>query len=175
MRYATITILALAVVLYAGAAFAQHGHGPGGSMGPGNSMGHGMNASSHDNGNGANSTQPHLDSVLAKNTVIAGKIQKLTGMPATTACDGFKNLGQCVAAAHVSQNLHIPFDCLRAAMTGKATTDTACSKAASTSTTGKMSLGKAIQTLSPNSDHTAEAKKAQKQADQDIKDSSKSS
>jgi hypothetical protein len=182
MKYATITVLALAVLLYAGAAIAQHGHGPGGnmgpggSMGPGNSMGHGMNTSSHGSGGGSSSTskRPTINDLLTKNPTIAGKIATLTGMSAQDACNGFKNLGQCVAAAHVANNhLGIKFDCLKADMTGIAPTDPKECPAGTGSS--KMSLGKAIQTLSPNSDHTAEAKKGQKQADQDIKDSNKSS
>jgi hypothetical protein len=42
---------------------------------------------------------------LTDNTKLADKISKLTGMSATSACQGFKNLGQCVAAAHVAKNL----------------------------------------------------------------------
>ena len=40
--------------------------------------------------------------VLSHNTAIAGKIKSLTGEDAQTACNGFKNMGQCVAAAHVA-------------------------------------------------------------------------
>jgi hypothetical protein len=96
--------------------------------------------------------------VLSHNTAIAGKIQSLTGQDAQTACSGFKNLGQCVAAAHVAKNLDIPggFAALKAKMTG----------------TGSMSLGKAIEQLSPNANAKSEAKKANKQADDDMKESS---
>ncbi len=96
--------------------------------------------------------------VLSHNTAIAGKIKSLTGEDAQTACGGFKNLGQCVAAAHVAKNLDIPggFDALKAKVTG----------------TGSMSLGKAIEQLSPNANAKSEAKKANKQADDDMKESS---
>jgi hypothetical protein len=40
--------------------------------------------------------------------------------PAQQSCSGFKNLGQCVAAAHVSKNLGIGFACLKSDMTGTA-------------------------------------------------------
>jgi hypothetical protein len=78
----------------------------------------------------------------------------LTGQDAQTACGGFKNIGQCVAAAHVAKNLDIPggFDALKAKLTGS----------------GSVSLGKAIKELSPNADAKAEAKKANKQADDDL-------
>jgi hypothetical protein len=116
-----------------------------------------------------------MDQILSKNTQLAGKIQTLTGMSAQQACAGFKNLGQCVAAAHVSKNLDISFACLRSDMTGQAPAKGAnCPATAATSgTPGKtMRLGKAIQALSPTSDSKTEAKKATRQADQDINESS---
>ena len=89
------------------------------------------------------------------------------------ACSGFKNLGQCVAAIHVSHNLNISFDCLRADMTaGAVPQGTTCPAGTGSS---KMSLGKSIQTLSPNSSGKSEAKTAEKQANSDIKDAEKSS
>jgi len=96
--------------------------------------------------------------VLSHNTAIAGKIKSLTGEDAQTACNGFKNMGQCVAAAHVAKNLDIPggFDALKAKVTG----------------TGSMSLGKAIEQLSPNANARSETKKANKQAADDMKESS---
>lgn len=166
-----ISMLALAVVLYAGSGFAQHGHA--GTMGSGTDHGK-MSAKS---GSGSDSTHGvTIDQQLSKNTTIAGKIAKLTGQPATQACNGFKNLGQCVAAAHVSKNLGISFDCLKLAMTGKATAGATCTapSAASKSGTTTMSLGRAIHTLSPTVNANTEAKKAKKQADQDLKDSSNS-
>ncbi len=92
--------------------------------------------------------------VLSHNTVIAGKIKTLTGENATSACDGFKNLGQCVAAAHVAKNLDIPggFAALKAKMTG----------------TSAVSLGKAIEQLAPSANAKSEVKKANKQAEQDL-------
>jgi len=95
--------------------------------------------------------------VLSHNTAIAGKIKTLTGKDATSACEGFKNLGQCVAAAHVAKNLDIPggFDALRAKTTG----------------TRAVSLGKAIELLAPNANAKSEAKKANKQAEQDLNES----
>ena len=92
--------------------------------------------------------------VLSHNTAIAGKIKTLTGEDATKACDGFKNLGQCVAAAHVAKNLDIKggFDALKGKMTG----------------TGGVSLGKAIEELEPSANAKAESKRANKQAKQDM-------
>jgi hypothetical protein len=115
-------------------------------------------------GSHGSATSPHSDvshgspsDVLSHNTAIAAKIKRLTGKDAETACSGFKNLGQCVAAAHVAKNLDIPggFDALRAKMTGS----------------GSVSLGKAIQELAPDADHKAEAKRANKQASDDLNES----
>lgn len=108
--------------------------------------------------------------ILTKNTALAGKIQKLTGMPAEQACTGFKNLGQCVAAAHVSKNLGISFACMQANMTGQAPVK-GSSCPAGTGSSKSMSLGKAIQTLRPTADSKAESKKATKQADADVRES----
>jgi hypothetical protein len=94
--------------------------------------------------------------VLSHNTAIADKIKALTGEDATTACDGFKNLGQCVAAAHVAKNLNITggFDALKAKVTG----------------TGAVSLGKAIQSFAPTANAKSEIKKANHQASDDMKE-----
>jgi hypothetical protein len=95
--------------------------------------------------------------VLSHNAAVAGKIKTLTGEDATSACNGFKNLGQCVAAAHVAKNLDIPggFDALKAKTTG----------------TGAVSLGKAIEQLAPSANAKSEAKKANRQAEQDLNES----
>src|SRR5258708_28282618 len=113
---------------------------------------------SHAAGAAANGDMSHgsPSTVLSHNTAIAGKIQTLTGQDGQTACSGFKNLGQCVAAAHVARNLDIPggFDALKAKVTG----------------TGAVSLGKAIEGFAPNADAKAEAKKANKQPSDDLQD-----
>ncbi len=116
-------------------------------------------SSSHDAGSAAHSDMHGSPSdVLSHNTAIAGKIKSLTGQDAQTACGGFKNMGQCVAAAHVAKNLDIPggFDALRAKVTG----------------TGAVSLGTAIKGFAPNADAKAEVKKANKQASDDLKETS---
>src|SRR2546425_11890236 len=106
MKHLHVSMLCLAVALYSGSAFAQHGHMGGSSHG----------AASHGSMNGASSGSTHrmaIDQQLSKNTKLSGKIQKLTGMPAQQSCDGFKNLGQWVAAAHVSKNPGISFACMK--------------------------------------------------------------
>jgi len=75
---------------------------------------------------------------------------------------GFKNQGQFIAALHVSKNLNIPFDQLKAKVTG-----VAVQANGQTTTSTPMSLGKAIRELRP--DMTADqandaAKLAEKQA-----------
>jgi hypothetical protein len=97
------------------------------------------------------------DTILSHNTKLSSKLDSLLpkGLTAQQACSGFKNLGQCVAAIHVSHNLGIPFDEMKAKMTGA----------------GSESLGKIIHDLKPDVNAKAEAKKGQKQADQDMSES----
>ncbi|MFB3924343.1 MAG: hypothetical protein ACE145_21695 [Terriglobia bacterium] len=97
--------------------------------------------------------------LLTQNTKLSSKLQTL--LPAGTdlqqASAGFKNLGEFVAAVHVSQNLNIPFDQLKAKMTGP----------------DAMNLGKAIHDLRPDVKAKAEAKRAKKQAKQEIAETQK--
>ena len=159
-RLATVmltTALCLSV-----SAYAQHGRGMSGGVGGGmsSSMGH-HSAMNTPSGASGSHGQRTMQEKLSTNSDLAGKISKLAGMPAQQACAGFKNLGQCMAAAHVSQNLGIPFANLKNAMLGLNPDGT-------TSATSKpMSLGKAIQTLAPQVDSKAEAKKGSQQAKQD--------
>jgi len=173
MKMTRIPMLSLTVALYATAALAQHAH-TGGTMsgGLGSGMGHSTGSSNHRNSGSTKTTssgsthQPTVNDILTKNPAIGSKIQTLTGMPASQACTGFKNLGQCVAAAHVSKNLRISFDCLKSDMTGTAPQGTSCPAGTGTKS---MSLGKAIQTLDPTADQKAESKKGQTEAKQDMK------
>lgn len=97
-----------------------------------------------------------MSDLLTQNTKLSSKIQTLTGKDPQVACEGFKNLGECVAAAHVANNVSgITFDDLRSRMTG----------------TDAKSLGNAIHELNTNVDASAEAKKAKKQAHEDLKSS----
>lgn len=97
-----------------------------------------------------------VGSHLEKNTHLANRLQGLLppGTDLQTASSGFKNLGQFVAAAHVSHNLGIPFDQLKSKMTGES----------------PVSLGKAIQELRPDVEAGSEAKKAEQQAKRAIKE-----
>ncbi len=160
------------MLLLSVAVFAQHGHGPGSAPmgGPpsgtpmgGSSAGMGSNSGRAtgrpgDMGSAAqNMGKQSPTQVLSQNTKLSSNLDKLlpNGMNAQQACDGFKNLGQCVAAIHVAHNLNIPFADLKTKMTGK----------------GAESLGKAIKTLKPDADAKAEAKKANKQAEKDLNES----
>ena len=160
MKRSTLFLTTLAVLLYLSVipAFAQHGGHGGGAAG-----GHGA-ASTHSEGNshnggteGSRASRPTVADHLEDNTRLASKLNGL--LPAGTnlqlAAQGFKNLGQFVAAVHVSKNLGIPFEDLKAKMMGP----------------GAMSLGKAIQALDPKADAKAETKKARQEAKEDMKES----
>lgn len=161
--------LMIAFVLTSALAFAQHGHGGGGGMGGGASVSHGPmsgpststhgNSGSHDT-KGPNSTsgtksRQTIDQKLDGNPKLSAKLQSLlpAGTDLKTAAAGFKNFGQFVAAVHVSHNLGIPFDQLKAKMTGA----------------NAESLGKAIKELKPDANAKAETKKAEQEAKDDDK------
>ncbi len=91
-----------------------------------------------------------------KNTQLAQRLQSLLppGTDLTTAAAGFKNAGQFIAAAHVSNNLGIPFESLKKEIEGQG------------------SLGKAIQVLKPDlpkNELSMEVKTAERQAAEDMK------
>ena len=163
MKRSTLIVFAAMAVAFNAPAFAQRSShpspgGPPSGRGPGN--GSDMSGS-HPAGATAHTDMSHAspNDVLSHNTAIADKIKALTGKDdAQTACGGFKNLGQCVAAAHVAKNLNIlgGFDALKAKVTG----------------TGAVSLGKAIKGFAPDIDAKAETKKANQQASDDLKESS---
>jgi hypothetical protein len=131
-------------------AFAQHGHGGG--------MASSMHGSSHSSSthgsSGGQSGQSSISTRLSSNTKLASKLQSLLppGTDLQTAASGFKNLGQFVAAVHVSHNLGIPFDQLKAKMQGPPT----------------ESLGKAIHELKPDANAKAETKTAESEANNDM-------
>lgn len=164
MKHKHLVLIVALTFAFSSPALAQRGHG-GGS--PASHVAMGSGNSSHGEGNSGEATN-HMDmshaspsTVLSHNTAIANKIKALTSEDAMTACSGFKNLGQCVAAAHVAKNLSIPggFAALKAKMMG----------------TGGTSLGKAIEALEPTAKSKAEVKKANKQASDDMKEAETSS
>lgn len=163
-HFVLITALSAFSLAFSLPALAQRGHGGGPPAGHGPGMANSGGPNSNANGNAMNHTDMSHASpstVLSHNTAIAGKIKTLTGEDAATACDGFRNLGQCVAAAHVAKNLNITggFDALKAKVTG----------------TGAMSLGKAIASFQPSANAKSEVKKANQQASDDMKEAESNS
>ena len=163
MKSRLALILVVSTALLGIPVYAQHGHGGGGGGASMSTHGHSMDSHSADSHATASSStrsegkQSSVSERLSDNTKLSGKLQGL--LPAGTnlqqASQGFKNLGQFVAAVHVSHNLGIPFDQLKAKMTGPPA----------------ESLGKAIEQLQPTANAKAETKKANQQADQDMDDS----
>ena len=179
MKRVFLLVTSLAVALFFGMpAFAQHGGGHGGgppsgggpgmggpgmggSMGRGGTMGGTRGNGSMGGPNVGSQSVSHSSptSLLSTNTHLASTLQSRlgsmlpSGMSLTDAASGFKNLGQFIAAVHVSHNLGIPFSDLKDKMTSG------------------DSLGKAIKALKPDAKSKAEAKKANKQAKEDIKES----
>jgi hypothetical protein len=144
-------------------------------LGTSNGQGHGESVS-HDRDqvkNGADAKGDHdsntnwqtkFNARLQTHPELASKLAKLmpAGTDVTAAENGFKNQGQFIAALHVSKNLNIPFDQLKAKVTG-----VTVQANGQTTTSTPMSLGKAIHELRP--DMTADqandaAKLAEKQA-----------
>jgi len=157
-----LTVLAVALPLGTLPALAQRGHtrgarphgaGRGASSAPSHSRSKTPSSTTSTTG-GKVSVSEHL----ARNTQLAQKLEGLLNVHSLTALQmdahGFKNLGQFVAAAHVSHNLGIPFDQLKAEVVGQ-----------------HESLGKAIHQLSPHVNAKNEAKKAQQEAKQDLEES----
>lgn len=160
-------------------AFGQHPHGGAGG-GAGGSHGAAMSNGATDHGNNSSTSAKGASgsptTLLTKNSKLdnnlTSKLQSKgllpAGMDLKDACAGFKNLGQCVAAIHVSHNLDVPFACMKASMTGAAPAAGATCPAGTGSS--KLSLGKSIQALAPKADSKTASKTATTQADADIKE-----
>jgi len=161
---------------HAGGAGGGAGMGAGMGSGMGSNMGRGMGESRGGPDMNRGGTMGNADrgmhqstsmgpksstDILAQNTKLSSQLGELlpAGTDVQRAAAGFKNLGQFVAAVHVAHNLGIPFDELKAKMTGL----------------GSENLGKAIKSLRPKADAKAEAKKAKRQAKQDIRQAKESS
>jgi len=90
---------------------------------------------------------------LRRNEKLSTRLRELLGdRNLQESAEGFKNLGQFVAAAHVSNNLGIDFNELK----------TRISK----------SLGKAIRELRPDVNASKEVRKANRQASKDLEETS---
>jgi hypothetical protein len=154
--------------------FAQHGGDHGGSGGSSmhdsHGSGHDANEGSHGGHDADNDANEHsgkhggghdshgsIAAKLSSNTKLAATLQALLppGTNLQTAAAGFKNLGQFVAAVHVANNLGIPFDQLKAKMTGPP----------------PEKLGQAIHDLQPTADVKSALKTAKRQAETDLEGS----
>jgi hypothetical protein len=95
--------------------------------------------------------------VLAANTNVA------------EACATFKVLSDCLAALHASHSLALDFNCVKSDMTG---VQTGADMSACKEPKGDKgaSLSKTIQLLKPAADAKAEAKNAERQANEDLKE-----
>ena len=136
------------------------GMGPVGSSASGKSTTHGMEGAKARSGGPAgqmHSTGVSVSTQLANNAALSARIQPLlpAGSTIATASAGFPNQGEFIAALHVSQNLGIPFDQLKADLT-QAHPD---------------SLGQAIHALRPDLSRStvrSDVHAARLQADQDL-------
>src|SRR5262249_1724092 len=102
---------------------------------------------------GAHADTPSKTDIASKieaDPKLSAKLQAMlrAGQSLSQAAAGFKNKGQFIAALHVSHNLNIPFDQLKAKMTGS----------------DSMSLGAAIKAMRPNMTD-AQAKEEAKKAE----------
>jgi hypothetical protein len=174
-KFMTFVILMTIVSLFC--VLPGYAQGKGGGAIPSSSQGHGqIGSQSH----GQSSTLHQSESAseqqskrtwetqfsdrLASDPAFKTRIMSL--LPPNTdpvaAAGGFKNHGQFIAALHVSKNLGISFDLLKAKMTGAST-----NASGQTVTSNPISLGKAIHELQPTipvNQANEEASKAEKQA-----------
>jgi hypothetical protein len=176
MKNLLTLVVSVSVVIFMSGASASAQKGPGGGPGPSIGQGHGAG---HDHDQSKTGTavkgdhdshvdwQTRFNERMQNDPAFAKKIDSLLpmGMDAKTAEMGFKNRGQFIAALHVSKNLGIPFDQLKAKMTGI----TVQANGQTTQST-PLSLGKAVQALKPTltEDQVKDAvKKADKEASED--------
>ena len=159
LHSSSIVTLVAAAGLITGA-WGQHG---GGVHGAGHTPDFDSPAHSHSSetpsthGSGAT----NFESRLASNPQLSSRLQALLpqGTALEAAAMGFKNQGQFIAALHVSKNLNIPFDQLKADMTAP----------------NHDSLGRAIHALRPDLDSKQvqnNVKLAENQTKTDVEESS---
>jgi hypothetical protein len=155
-------------------------HAPQGAPGADAGNSHG---STHDTTTGGSKEagKKTPDQLLSQNTKLSDNLSNLlnkmglktvndTPLTPQEACANFKNLGQCVAAIHVANDLGIDFNKLACDMTLKPVTTSTC-PAGTTAGTKGISLGASIDALKPGTDGKTEAQKAVTQTNQDVKSS----
>jgi len=137
-----------------------------GKSGNGASVNTNVGAANRDNGNaGVNSghglgASADVSLRVSQNAGLSAQLQPLlpAGNTLAGAAGGFRNQGQFISALHVAHNLNIPFDQLKAKLTGD----------------NPVSLGKAIQGLRPAMDDKAiknNTKLADRQTERDLQQS----
>ena len=114
-----------------------------------------------------------LDPASNQSAKLSARLQMQGVLPAsanvTDTCSTIKDLGDCVAALHAGRNLGLDFDCLKSKLSGVQTKVDAHSCASATD--GKpVNLTKAIHSLRPHADAKVEAKKAEAQSREDLKE-----
>jgi hypothetical protein len=123
--------------------------------------------------------EPHaetgsLDATSSQNAKMTAKMQQQGLLSATAnlteTCSSIKELGDCVAGLHASRNLGLDFDCLKSKLSGVQTSLVGASSCASATDGKPVSLSKAIHALKPGADAKAEAKKAEKQSQEDFRE-----
>src|SRR5262245_44851392 len=136
-------LFSLSVVVYWSGASTYAQSKGGSSKDPSVNQGHSQGVNGHET---TADWQTKFNERIQNDAAFRSKIQSLLppGTDIKTAESGFKNHGQFIAALHVSKNLNIPLDQLKAKMTGVAAT----SSTVQTSSTA-VSLGKAIHALRP--------------------------
>jgi len=172
MRRLAMFAIVLGVVLFVSeeTAFAQRGHGRGPRIRDTSRMrggrGHSLDRRERYNSaasrrresvrtsdlNGRKSVGDHL----TRNSKLSDRLKGLLGVNDSKLyayAQDFKNLGQFVAAVHVSYNLGLDFEVLKMKMTEGEP---------------PMSLGKAIKDMEPEVNATRELRKANKQAEEDL-------
>ena len=155
-------------------------HAPLGTPGADAGNGHGSPHSAN-TGGPKDSGKKSADELLSQNKNLSQNLDNLlskmglknpegSAVTAQEACANFKNLGQCVAAIHVANNLGISFNQLACDMTLKPVNTSTCPTGTGTGSKG-MSLGASIDALKPGTDGKAESQKAVTQSNQDLKGS----
>jgi len=172
MKRVLIWTTALAAAACLTAAWAQHGQA-GGGAGAHGAPRFGNGSGSHATGSSAQKTSTSgskattqtdgVESSLANHPNLSSRLQPLlpAGTSLQSAAAVFKNEGQFIATVHVSRNLKIPFDQLKAKLVGP----------------NPESLGQAIHDLKPDlSARTikTDVKTAKRQTKDDTKDTKKS-
>ena len=149
--------LALTLCLGTGPTFAQRVQGQSGGT-PGGNI---SRRASHTDSSSKTSTTAHgqknPDELLTQNSKLANKLQDLLpkGIGVHAFCGGFTDLGLCVAAIHAAHNLGFTPQQMQQLHRKMA---------------AGMSLGNAIHQIKPTANATAEAKKGNKQAIHDLKE-----